>query len=247
MWTVWTISGRIGEVKTYTIPISSVPPNVQFFPISDHREVRPCRTFGRGWVEPLAEPSADRIVTVGREAISRDWWLCRGCRVVELSFEFVVANFPIFLESQSACCANLKRVACATRDEDSKFSNGSNYSFYKILVPFHRDKVIQIITYSRCGIWNTHRSESLFSSNTPDAIVERHGGLGRALVLPERCHISFDFNPVAMIVIVAWNMGVTISLIFFVFFKSTHTLWSGWYCSLSSVDWAVRLYSMTSF
>jgi hypothetical protein len=30
------------------------------------------KTFGRGMVEPLAEPSADRIETVGREAISND-------------------------------------------------------------------------------------------------------------------------------------------------------------------------------
>lgn len=28
------------------------------------------KTFGRGWVTPLAVPSADRIVTVGLEAIS---------------------------------------------------------------------------------------------------------------------------------------------------------------------------------
>lgn len=27
------------------------------------------KTFGRGWVTPLAVPSADRIVTVGLEAI----------------------------------------------------------------------------------------------------------------------------------------------------------------------------------
>ncbi len=29
-------------------------------------------TFGKGWVAPLAEPSADKMVTVGREAISTD-------------------------------------------------------------------------------------------------------------------------------------------------------------------------------
>jgi hypothetical protein len=38
-----------------------------------HQQIFPsCRTFGRGWVTPLAVPSADRMVTVGREAISRD-------------------------------------------------------------------------------------------------------------------------------------------------------------------------------
>ncbi len=47
-WTYWTISGRIGEVKT----------------------------FGSGWVTPLAVPSADRIVTVGLDAISV---ICRVC------------------------------------------------------------------------------------------------------------------------------------------------------------------------
>jgi hypothetical protein len=29
-------------------------------------------TFGSGWVAPLAVPSAERMVTVGREAIVRD-------------------------------------------------------------------------------------------------------------------------------------------------------------------------------
>ena len=86
MWTVWTISGRIGEVKTYIIPISTISPPKILFPM--HQQIfLPCRTFGRGWVTPLAVPSADRMVTVGREAISGDWWLCRWCRVSELSLE----------------------------------------------------------------------------------------------------------------------------------------------------------------
>jgi hypothetical protein len=40
------------------------------------------RTLGRGCEAPLAEPSAERIETVGREAIVSKLSLCRGVVVV---------------------------------------------------------------------------------------------------------------------------------------------------------------------
>jgi hypothetical protein len=55
----------------YFNSISSIPLHLHAH-TTNQRANRGSRTFGRGWVAPLAEPSAFRMVTVGREAISTD-------------------------------------------------------------------------------------------------------------------------------------------------------------------------------
>ena len=53
------------------MPFPSSKHNSHTIANSPNEIFRDARTFGRGWVAPLAVPSADKMVTVGREAISK--------------------------------------------------------------------------------------------------------------------------------------------------------------------------------